>query len=169
MAHVTHPRSTPRGVSLLALVATLLVVTSCTPDPPPQPVTSSSEFGVLGAEGCAPPSPFVDSEVQGTASAGVTAYGLIFSNTPSALPADGTTVKLVVRMTGKGPFSAHLTAPDGTERALDWGPELHGGSTFHRPGAEWGTGFSFDRPGCWQLNLERGKTDRATFWLTAAD
>ena len=157
-----------RGVRVAALFIAAVMVTGCT-STPPTPETSSSEFGVLGAEDCSPPSPVIDAEVQGTASPGVTAYGLLFADAPDALPADGTVVKMVVRMTGAGQLRVRLTGPDGAERSLDWGPELHGGSTFRRPGEEWGTGFSFDRSGCWQLVFERSKGARATFWFDVDD
>lgn len=142
----------------------MLALTGCTAAEP-APQTSSSEFGVLGSAGCSPPSPVIGSVLQGTASSGVTAYGMLFSATPAALPADGTTNKMVVRMTGAGELRAHLTSPDGSTRPLDWGPERHGGSTFQRPGEEWGVGFSFDLPGCWELDLERGQDASATFWF----
>ena len=147
------------------LLAAMLSLTACTAEGQPAPETSSFEFGVLGAEACSPPSPMVGSEVQATASPGITAFGLLFTPSPVSLPADGASIKMVVRMTGTGSMSAHLTSPDGKERQLDWGPELHGDSTFRRPGAEWGVGFSFDQPGCWQVNLERGSDDHATFWF----
>ena len=31
----------------------------------------------------------------------------------------------------------------------------HSGSTYDRPGDEWGTGFLFDEPGCWHIHLQR--------------
>jgi hypothetical protein len=155
-----------RGVGLPLLAAAVLALGACTATDEPVPQTSSA-FGVLGAAGCSPPSPVIGSETQATATAGVTAYGLLFADAPTALPADGTSIKMVVRMTGAGPISGHLTAPDGRRHPLDWGPELHGDSTYHRPGAEWGIGFSFDEPGCWQVNMQRGSDDRATFWFRA--
>ena len=39
---------------------------------------------------------------------------------------------------------------------LVFGPEPHrGGSTYHRPGDEWGTGFRFTTTGCWHIHLAR--------------
>lgn len=76
---------------------------------------------------------------------------------------------MVVRMTGVGFISGHLVSPDGRVRPLDWGPELHGDSTYRRPGAEWGIGFSFDEPGCWQVRLEGRDSANATFWFDAGD
>jgi hypothetical protein len=45
--------------------------------------------------------------------------------------------------------------PDGT-RAKPWfGPEEHGGSTWRRPGEEWGTGFVFPKAGCYRVEVTR--------------
>lgn len=57
-----------------------------------------------------------------------------------------------------------LRSHAGDERALDWGPEAHVSSNYVRPGDEWGTGFSFETPGCWELLLERDNGS-ASFWL----
>jgi hypothetical protein len=64
-------------------------------------------------------------------------------------------VKIVWRMTGSGPLS--LAAYDGRGRriALAWGPVDHGGSNYRRPGAEWGGGYRFRRPGCYRLTARR--------------
>jgi hypothetical protein len=70
-----------------------------------------------------------------------------------------------VRMTGGGQLSVHLIRPDGSEQPLAWGPDPHGGSSFDRPGDEWGIGFSPDEAGCWQIAFERGGADRADFWF----
>jgi hypothetical protein len=48
----------------------------------------------------------------------------------------------VVR-TGAAPFT--LATVDGGER-----------SYWHRWADEWGTGFRFDEPGCWHIDLHRG-------------
>jgi hypothetical protein len=153
------------GIRVLAIIAAALSLTACTAAEPPAPQTSSSEFGLLGADGCSPPSPIIGDVVQATASAGVTAYGLLFTTSTAQLPADGTSIKMVVRMTGTPSISGHLVSPSGRERPLDWGPQVHGDSTFRRPGAEWGIGFSFDEPGCWQVRLDGGDSAEATFWF----
>jgi hypothetical protein len=76
----------------------------------------------------------------------------------------GTEVKIVFRMTGAGPLRVALTAPDGRDVPLAWGPEAHAGSSYTRPGDEWGTGYVFDAPGCWQLRLDRD-TNAGDVWL----
>jgi hypothetical protein len=45
--------------------------------------------------------------------------------------------------------------PDGSAGELAFGPEPPGGSNVEAPGAEWGTGFRFDVPGCWRIELSR--------------
>jgi hypothetical protein len=147
----------------------MLLLTSCSFGNEPAPTdTAPGSPGPLGAAGCEPPSPIVGQEVQGTGSDPVTAYGEFQGVNAGDLTA-GVPIKLVVRMTGSGDLSVDLTAPDGTSRPLDWGPEPHTGSNYDRPGDEWGTGFSFDAAGCWALNLKRDGGDRATFWLTVQE
>jgi hypothetical protein len=75
---------------------------------------------------------------------------------PGRLPPHaGDEVKIVWRMTGNGPLTVTVTAPDGQNHPLVFGPEPHGTSTYHRPGDEWGTGFHFTSPGCWHIHLIR--------------
>lgn len=67
--------------------------------------------------------------------------------------------KIVWRITGTGKqFDAQAQHEDGTLIHPIWGPEYHGGSTWERPGEEWGTGFNFPKPGCWTLTVTRGST-----------
>lgn len=79
-------------------------------------------------------------------------WGLLFAQVPFKR---GKEVKLVWRMTGEGPLKAAATLPDGTTAKLAWGPEEHDGSSWHRPGDEWGTGFVFPKAGCWKITLTR--------------
>ncbi len=67
--------------------------------------------------------------------------------------------KIVWRITGTGTqFDVQAKHEDGTIAQPTWGPEYHGGSTWERPGEEWGTGFNFPQPGCWTLTVTRGTT-----------
>ena len=56
------------------------------------------------------------------------------------------------------------TEPASSPARLTFGPEPHGGSTFDRPGDEWGTGFRFDQSGCRRIGLRRTGTS-GTVWL----
>jgi hypothetical protein len=68
----------------------------------------------------------------------------------------GHEVKIVWRMTGSGPPQFTVTGPGGEDSdALRWGPEEHPGSSWKRPGDEWGTGFRFADPGCWRITVRR--------------
>ncbi len=68
-------------------------------------------------------------------------------------------LKIVWRITGTGsPFTIKAQHTDGTIVKPIWGPEYHGGSSWQRPGDEWGTGFNFPKPGCWTLTVTLGKT-----------
>lgn len=91
-------------------------------------------------------------EVRGTAE-GAELWGLLFVR---ATPLKrGDEVKIVWRMTGEGPLKVRASLPDGTRAKLIWGPEEHGGSSWRRPGQEWGTGFVFPKAGCWKIELTR--------------
>jgi hypothetical protein len=94
-----------------------------------------------------------DGSFQADADGGSVA-ALVFGTLP---PHAGTELKIVWRVTGTGPLDVRATRPDGTRSPLTFGPEEHGGSTFHRPGDEWGTGFLFDAQGCWLLDVRRGE------------
>lgn len=121
----------------------------------------------LGKPGCAPASPlgaFSRSlpEAKATTTAGSVwalffpAGGMRWKLGAAAFDgAVGKDFKIVFRLTGSGDarFSAH--GPDGQTLAPVWGPEPHGGSTWTRPGDEWGLGFRFPTSGCWRLHAER--------------
>ncbi|WP_193205901.1 hypothetical protein [Microbispora sitophila] len=92
---------------------------------------------------------------------GAEVWGLMFAPLPFAA---GREVKIVWRMTGEGPLRVTAALPDGTAARPTWGPEAHGGSTWHRPGQEWGTGFVFPKPGCWEITLTRDRGS-GTVWL----
>jgi hypothetical protein len=159
------------GSAAIALVAAVAMSSCSAAEPDPSPLTSATQadLGVLGVAGCSPASPSVGEIVQATGSEGVTAFGLLFGAEADAIPGDGSTVKMAVRMTGAGELAVHLIGPDGSEEPLAWGPEPHGGSNFDRPGQEWGIGFSPDAPGCWQIAFERGDKDRADFWFDVGE
>ncbi len=67
----------------------------------------------------------------------------------------GAEIKVVWRMTGSGSLSISAYGPDGMVVEPLWGPESHGGSTWNRPGEEWGTGWVFPKAGCWTIRATR--------------
>jgi hypothetical protein len=117
---------------------------------------SATTFAPPGEPGCAPPSPANrgSHEVRGSgglwAQAGVTAL--------HAAVLDGVLgkqTKIVWKMSGSGDLSLVATAPDGSLVTPDW-LDVHGRSTWTRPGDEWGSGFTFTQSGCWNVHAERG-------------
>jgi hypothetical protein len=118
-----------------------------------------------GRPGCAPPSPIVGVEVKGTSRTGQL-YGLIFQNGPITTH---TEVKIAWRITGtgSGKLTTSVTSPSGRLEAELWGPELHGGSNYARPGTEYGTGYIFDEPGCWRLHFVNGDNEADAFLQVA--
>ncbi|MGP3954444.1 hypothetical protein ACTWPT_00495 [Nonomuraea sp. 3N208] len=119
------------------------------------PAQSPSAGPVVAGAGCNGTAVFLGQgfpEVQGTAR-DAELWGLLFAKGPP-LPR-GQEVKIVWRMTGQGPLQIKAELPDGTRARLAWGPEEHGGSTWQRPGEEWGTGFVFPKRGCWKIELTR--------------
>jgi hypothetical protein len=134
----------------LAVTATFLV--GCTavrdqaqPTIPPSPLMSAC----AAQHRLRPHHGFPELHGVGTASL----YGLVM---PTHIPVRvGDQLKIVWRMTGRGPAHFWATGPSGRRAPLLWGPDLHLGSSYHRPGTEWGTGYRFAAPGCWQLHARR--------------
>ncbi|MFY1673195.1 hypothetical protein ACN27G_25050 [Plantactinospora sp. WMMB334] len=93
-------------------------------------------------------------EVQGVANAGNSFWGLLFPRGGPELRA-GRDEKIVWRMTGSGSFGIRATGPGGANLGPVWGPVEHGGSSWTRPGDEWGTGWNFPTAGCWTLRANR--------------
>lgn len=104
-------------------------------------------------------------EVQGTGD-GATLYGLLMAAAPPPVRT-GEPVKIVWRMTGSGPLRLSTTDPRGRPVPLQWGPELHAGSDYNRPGQEWGAGYRFGTSGCWRLHAQR-TSGSADVWLQVA-
>lgn len=105
---------------------------------------------------CDPPSPgdLINTglpELHGKASHGEL-WALVFRPLPIHA---GEETKIVWRMTGSGLFRIDARNPEGAAALLTFGPEQHSGSTWQRPGQEWGTGFIFPYPGCWRIHAER--------------
>jgi hypothetical protein len=135
-----------RPVTLLCC----LLVAGCTadrPDTTPSPTPA--------------PSPTCPASAQITASANglerqgvgtdATLWALFFSAQATA----SQEIKIAWRMTGAGDLTMTATGPDGKTLNPVWGPELHGGSSYRRPGDEWGTGWVFPTAGCWTVNAAR--------------
>jgi hypothetical protein len=140
-----------RAVLFAASLVLLACAAGCSGSPAPatQPTPA-----------CRTPSPITPWQagfplVEGRGS-GVSLWGIVM--TSSRGPAQvGEEVKIVWRMTGSGPLTLLSIAPDGRRAPLEWGPVMHDtGSTFNKPGDEWGAGYVFNSPGCWDLRAIRG-------------
>jgi hypothetical protein len=118
------------------------------------------------AASCGTPSPIrltdAGLEVQGRG-VGAQLWGLIMVRR-FPIVAGPDVAKIVWRMTGEGPLRAAAFDPDGRPLRLAWGPDPHGGSTYHRPGEEWGVGYRLRERGCYRLTFTRAK-GRAEVWL----
>jgi len=121
----------------------------------------------LGAAGCRPASPITPGmngipQVKGTGH-GASLWGLLMF--PHRLTARvGDQEKIVWRMTGSGVPQMVAIGPDSQVHRLAWGPAYHTSSNWNKPGDEWGAGYVFTVPGCWDLRAVRG-TATADVWL----
>ena len=94
---------------------------------------------------------------------GATLWGLLMF--PHALPARvGDQEKIVWRMTGNGTLTLQAIDPDGKYHQLAWGPAAHLSSNWDKPGDEWGAGYVFTAPGCWDLRAIRSHAT-ADVWI----
>jgi hypothetical protein len=119
-------------------------------------------FGALGTAGCAPASPRNQTATGlGAAEVFGTSAGAQFWALSAAQPAGteatlsgvvGKTTKIIFKLTSGVPRVFYAIAPDDSRVAPVWGPSPHLGSNWDRPGAEWGAGFVFAEPGCWQIH-----------------
>lgn len=169
-----------RPASALLLMCMVSIAAGCTTSAvAPHPARSATERTTapepapsghaLGAAGCRPASPVTAfdgflPQVQGTGH-GATLWGLLMF--PHPLPARvGDQEKIVWRMTGTAwPLTLAAIGPGGRHHRLLWGPAFHASSNFGKPGDEWGAGYVFTEPGCWDLRAVRGGAT-ADVWLT---
>ncbi|MEO3871739.1 hypothetical protein ABGB18_23230 [Nonomuraea sp. B12E4] len=136
-------------VPMVRMVTLVVLVAGCAGEAPA--VSRSSAAGstpapVVAKAGCDGTQVLMGAgfpEVRGTAR-DAELWGLLFIGAPPIKRGEQT--KIVWRMTGEGPLRIEATLPDGTAARRLWGPEEHEGSTWRRPGDEWGTGFVSRRP-----------------------
>ena len=125
---------------------------ACTSGGLGQDSAASSSAGAPSAAGaCRTPTPDEEGAFEADASGGEV-NALVFGSLP---PRTGSELKIVWRVTGDGELTVSAERPDGSAGVLTFGPEPHSASNFERPGDEWGTGFLFDAPGCWHLDVRR--------------
>lgn len=90
-------------------------------------------------------------------------WALFFSPTVQT----GKEIKVVWRMTGGGDLTMSASGPGGQTLRPAWGPEAHDGSSWNKPGDEWGTGWVFPKAGCWTFRANR-KTGSGTLTIRVA-
>lgn len=64
--------------------------------------------------------------------------------------------KTIWRMTGSGPFKVYAVGPGGRTIKPLFSPAYHYGSSWHRPGEEWGVFWKVPNPGTWTFHASRG-------------
>lgn len=137
----------------LLLVGGLLAGAGCTstgsPSADPSSPAAPAGFGPA-AQSCPETAASQPTTRQGTGR-GVEMWALLFPR--RAELAAGDELKIVMRVTGPQDTVITATGPAGQSIKPVWGPEYHGDSTFDHPGAEFGAGWVFPVPGCWQLHL----------------
>jgi hypothetical protein len=136
-----------------------------------QPITQATSASTPAATECRPPSPARRLkegsslfEVRGRAER-TQLWALVFGSLPIRTDRE---VKIVWRMTGTGPLDLIAEHEDGTRVRPVWGPQEHAGSTWERPGEEWGSGFVFPEAGCWRIRATRESTERSV-WFTVQE
>jgi hypothetical protein len=123
---------------LAAVLLAATALTACTSgDPEPEPVPS-----------CVQPTSV---ELQGTGSL----WALLFAREGEMPPVAGTEIKIVWKIGGTGDLTITATGPGDATTTPVWGPTGHGGSSWERPGTEYGTGWNFPRAGCWTMRASR--------------
>jgi hypothetical protein len=132
--------------------------------PHPSGTVDRARFAVdrptdVGEPDCAPPSEVGESsgipEIHG-AGDGIQMWGLVMAAKPFSALHVHEDIKIVWRITGHGQLHLSSVDPHGRTHHLQWGPDLHLGSNYDRPGTEWGAGYRFSQPGCWTLRAVRG-------------
>ncbi len=164
-----------RGALLSAAVSGILLA-GCTTDTsaPTKPATSLRPSPALGANGCKPPSPSgrFPEEIQGTIQT-TTARGgelwawLMPGHQLPAVSGEGTKIVWRLPFDGGDPPQFVATSQDGTVATMDFGPQVHSGSSWARSGVQYGTDFVFPKPGCWDLHVTTGKTT-GDVWIVVA-
>ena len=123
---------------------------------------TSAPANTPGGPGCQPASPAIVPrgnetsagvglpQVEGKAPGGQL-WALIFNGWPMQT---GNQNKIVWRMTGSGNLELVAYGPDG-RMVHPADVTLHEGSSWQRPGDEWGSVFVFPSAGCWNIHATR--------------
>lgn len=134
----------------------------------PKAVASSMEHPFadahVGQPRCEPASPVLSRQglvESRLTSNGIEGWALLWARPPWST---GDEVKVVWRVSGSGDLDAIGIGPDGQELSPSWGPNRHTGSSWDRPGDEWGLAFKLNAPGCWEIRVTRSEGS-ASLWV----
>jgi hypothetical protein len=166
---------------VLALVAVAALAACSAPAPPrPGPSAAAVPSSTAAPRTAAAPAPATtcpasatiratggNVEMQGVGTGGTSLFALFFIATDAPIT-KGQEVKIVWRMTGAGDLTMDAVGDRGVTTKPTWGPEAHGGSSYQRPGDEWGTGWVFPSAGCWTVHATRAQSGDATLKLRVA-
>jgi hypothetical protein len=122
-----------------------------------------SMFKPLGREGCRPASPLIVTESLATSDE-IKVWALFLANVPAWELGVGDEAKIVWRSDGTGDFRVVAISPTRKEVSSEFPVTSHLSSNWERPGSEWGSGFRFSEPGCWELRVRHGDAS-ARLWL----
>jgi hypothetical protein len=152
---------------LLALVV-IATLAACSEPSPPRPVPSAAPALAATCPASATIAPTGGNvEMQGVGTGGTSLFALFFIAADAPIT-KGQEVKIVWRMTGAGDLTIDAVGDRGATTKPTWGPEAHGGSSYQRPGDEWGTGWVFPSAGCWTVHATRAQSGAATLTLRVA-
>ena len=157
--------------SLLIVAALGISIAACsvgsTNEAPSTSIPSTATLPTMGpwSEPACPASTATAREIRGTANSGTQIWALIIGPFPPLRA--GTQMKVIVRITGMGDAVFYADGPSGAQIRPDFPPQAHGGSSWDRPGDEWGTEFTFPSAGCWNMRVVRS-TGRGSIPLTVS-
>lgn len=146
--------------SILVLLPAACSPAPSSPNSPIQPVAKATQEPMQSKPTCHP-SPIMPTQVgQGTASlpeirgtaSGGELWALVFNTVPLPIKQE---IKIVWRVTGSGDLQLLGLGPGGEPVWPVWMTPL-AGSSWQRPGDEWGAGFILPQPGCWNFHATRG-------------
>lgn len=152
-----------RTCAAVVSIGAVLILSACRSSLTPTAGSRTEGSPQWSAPTC--PAPTATREIKGTQSGKSELWALIDGPFPPVR--SGVDMKVIVKVAGSGPMSTYADGPEQVQLLPDWGPQPHTGSSWNRPGDEWGSGFTFSEPGCWNIRVVRGTT-RGSIPITVA-
>jgi hypothetical protein len=143
----------------LALAVVALLAAGCDPSsppvaapPPPSPSDTIAPSQRTGpAEQTCPDTAAGGPTIRDGTGHGVQLTVMLFPTQPELTASKE--LKIVFRLTGDMDVTVRAVGPGDRVITPAWGPEWHGGSNFNAPGNEFGAGWQFTAPGCWDIQV----------------